>query len=388
MRILMTSHGYPPTLSGVTRVVQKLARALVRKSHAVTVVMSSSDGEPRQVRDAGVDLVRVRSVSNPFWGEGPIPWISQKDLEELAARFQPDALHAHDPAVLGVQLQRLEQGSGTPAVATCYYVPRFAARYVSWDETPVNVVESIVWAYSIWLFNQFDRVVFATEAHRQRFVRQGLEAATTLISNGVDLTRYRPGMLGMEEVEARTALPAQPRILFVSRLARDKEIDVLIRAMGQGPATEGVHLLLVGRGDDRPRLEALRQELGLEGHARFLGFVPEEDLPALYQAADLFAIASKCEVQSLPSLQAAATGLPVVAADAVALPELVEHGINGYLVPPDDPQAMAAAILRIVRHPDRAARMGQASLDIVQPHTESATFDAYENLYRRVLAAA
>jgi glycosyltransferase involved in cell wall biosynthesis len=104
----------------------------------------------------------------------------------------------------------------------------------------------------------------------------------------------------------------------------------------------------------------------------------------LYRAANLFAIASTCEVQSLPTLQAVATGLPVVAAEAMALPELVDDGINGYLVPPGDVQATVEAMLRILGDRALAAQMGEASLAIAQPHEETHTFDLYEAAYQEL----
>ncbi|MGC8872911.1 MAG: glycosyltransferase [Chloroflexia bacterium] len=178
-------------------------------------------------------------------------------------------------------------------------------------------------------------------------------------------------------------LPTPP--LFASRLARDKEIDILIRAMAVICAEREAHLLLVGRGDDRPRLEELTASLGLTRWVHFLGFVPEEDMPALYRAADLFAIASTCEVLSIPTLQALATGLPVVAVDALALPELVHDGINGFLVPPGNPEALARAALRILNDPELAARMGRASLSIAEPHADRHTIELYEELYHRTI---
>jgi glycosyltransferase involved in cell wall biosynthesis len=386
MRILMTSHGYPPIVSGVTLVAQKVARAMVRKGHTVTVITASERPEPYDHDDEGVRLVRVRAAPNPFWEEGRIPYIGQKDLEEIVAQVQPDLLHAHDAAVLGLQLVRLGRNAGLPVVATCYYVPRFVARYLSWGDEPQEVVESIAWLWSIWVFNQFDHVVFATSTHQELFLEQGLRVPTTIISNGVDTARYRPLDNPAEDVVARYGLPRGRRILFVGRLAQDKEIDVLIGAMPHVRAEEEAHLLVVGRGDDRDRLEALTAELDVRPCVHFLGFVPEEDMPALYRAVDLFAIASTCEVQSLPTLQAVATGLPVVAADAVALPELVHDGVNGFLVPPGEPQAMARAVLGILRDPDMATRMGQASLAIARSHAETHTFDLYENLYGQMVA--
>jgi 1,2-diacylglycerol 3-alpha-glucosyltransferase len=332
-------------------------------------------------------LVRVRSAPNPFWEEGPIPFIGQKDLEEIVGQVRPEILHAHDAAVLGLQLLRLSRSANLPLLATCYYVPRFAARYLTWKDEPQEAVESMGWVYSRWLFNQFDRVVFATQAHREVFLQEGLRVPTTIISNGVDTTRYRPPDGQVEGVKEHYGLPPGPYLLFVGRLMRDKEIDILIRAMSPVCAVQQAHLLLVGRGDDRHRLAGLTEELGLQRRVHFLGFVPEEDLPALYRVADLFVIASTCEVQSLPTLQAVATGLPVVAADALALPELVYDGVNGFLVPPKDPEAMAEAILKILGDVALAKKMGQASLSMAHSHAETHTFDLYENLYQQLLTS-
>jgi glycosyltransferase involved in cell wall biosynthesis len=260
-------------------------------------------------------------------------------------------------------------------------VPRFVARYLSWNDEPQEVVENVTLAYSVWLYNQFDHVVFSTATHREYFIHDGLEVPSTVISNGCDTARYHPGNEGVQEVEARYNLPPRPRILFVSRLARDKEIDVLIRGMRRLRGLHPAHLLLVGRGDERGALEDLRDELGLQECVHFLGYVPEEDLPAIYRASNLFSMMSIYEVQSIPTLQALATGLPVVAADAVALPEIVHDGVNGYLVPPRNAEALAAAWASILRSPELAARMGQESLSIVREHAETCTFERYENLY-------
>jgi glycosyltransferase involved in cell wall biosynthesis len=292
-------------------------------------------------------------------------------------------LHTHDAGFLGLQALRLSRKTDLPLLATCYFVPRFVAHYVTWDGEPHEAIESITWAYSEWLFNRFDHVVFATYAHRQAFLAKGLEVPTSIISNGLDIERYSPGP-GNTRVAERYALPPGRRILFVSRIAQDKRIEILIEAMTRVSAELEAHLLIVGRGDDRPRLEEMVAEKGLKDWVHFMGFVPEGDMPALYRLADCFAITSTCEVQSLPTLQAVATGLPVVAADAMALPELVHDGENGYLVPPEDPMATASALLKILQQPALAASMKQAGRRIAQAHDESRTFDQYEQLYYRM----
>jgi 1,2-diacylglycerol 3-alpha-glucosyltransferase len=383
MKILMLSHGYPPVISGVTLVVQKVARAMVKRGHEVTVVTASDRGPAYQDEDQGVKLMRVRSAPNPFWTEGRLPIISYDKLKDIVADVKPDVINTHDGALLSVHLHRLERDRcPVPEILTCHYLPRFVTYYVHAGNVVEKVVEDITWEVTMRMVNGFDHVIFPTQTQQQAFIQEGLEKPSTVISNGLDISHYSPDGRPNKDVEERYALPPGPRILFVGRLAKDKKIDVLIRAMPPIWAAHRGHLLLVGRGDARQQLDDLVESLGLQECVHFLGFVPEEDLPELYRQSDIFAIASDVEVQSIPTLQAAATGLPIVAAKAAALPELVEDNTNGYLVPPDDPRAFASALHKILDHPESAVAFGRASLSIGHRHAEERTFRAYEGLYQ------
>ena len=386
MRILMASHGYPPTISGVTLVVRKIARAMVARGHQVTVVTGSDRITSYEAQDEGVRLIRVQSFSNPFWKEGPIPHISRTDLDRIVAEVNPDVLHLNEAALLALQFVRLSQRADLPLLSTCHYVPHFISQYVG-GHVAGTFVERAVWGYSVWLYNQCDRVVFATLAHRQEFLSHGLDTPTTIISNGIDTHRYSRQNGQDIDVEQFYNLPPRPRLLFVGRLAKDKEIDVTIQAMRYVINEMDAHLLLVGRGDYQGRLESLVQELHLQDNVRFLGFVPEEDLPALYRSVDLFTISSTCEVQSLPTLQALSTGVPVIAANALALPEIVLDKTDGLLVEPGDEQGMAEAIVRVLTNQEMARAMGQAGMDVASAHSDERTFDKYEELYRTLVEA-
>jgi 1,2-diacylglycerol 3-alpha-glucosyltransferase len=385
MRILMISHGYPPTVSGVSIVVQKVARAMVRKGHQVTVVTASEHGQAYAGIDEGVYLERVRARSNPFWSEGPIPIIGAKEADDVITMFRPDIIHAHDGGLLCQQLLRRGEQADIPLVATSHYLPRFLTQYINVGPGLKNYIINIAWDVAIRLLSQFDHVIFPSITQERAFREHGLSVPTTVISNGVDSTRYRPRVGWSEDIELHFDLPPRPRIIFVGRLARDKEIDVLIESMSHIWAAREAHLLLVGRGDDRIRLEDLTERLGMSQCVHFLGFVPEKWMPALYRKSDIFAIASTSEVQSIPTLQAVATGLPIVAVAAGALPELVHNNVNGFLVPPDDPLAMGEASLRILRDRDLAIRMRSASLAISRGHSEAHTFEAYEGVYASIL---
>lgn len=388
MRILMLSHGYPPTLSGVTLVVQKLSRALVRRGHQVLVITASDRGDPYSDEDEGVQLERLRSLNNPFWSNGRIPWASTSRLQKLIDDLRPDLIHSHENAILSFQLLRLPKPAGVPRIASCYFLPRFVTHYLG-GLRPLEIgIEAFAWKWGVSILNRYDYVVFSTPTHRQAFIHHGVDVPSTAISNGLDTGRYYPadGQVEAEEIVNSYRLPPRPRILFVGRLMKDKKIDQLVEAMVPVCAQEEAHLLVVGRGDEHDNIVSLSHELGLEDNVHLLGYVPESDLPGIYRSADLFAIASVAEVQSIPVLQAVATGLPIVAANAGALPELVRPEQNGLLVPPDDPHALGEAILKIVANPAYRSELGRESLSMARGHSNEEMFSTFAELYHVLVA--
>ncbi|HSB65609.1 MAG TPA: glycosyltransferase [Anaerolineales bacterium] len=383
MRILMFSHGYLPTLSGVTLVVQKIARAMVERGHEVVIITASEKHWPYQSADQGVGLQRVWGVPNPFWWEGPMPIMSPHAIQKFVSQFQPDIIHTHENAVMSLTLGHMHWDKRPAIISSCYALPRYVTYYLNFWGLE-KLVEAITWKYYVGVLNRYDHVVFCTRTHERDFCTHGLRPPTTVISNGVNLQRYHPEKQPGENIENHYDLPAGARILSVGRLMKDKKLHLLIRAMREVCNQQEAHLLVVGRGSERPRLKALIRRLNLEPYIHLLGYVPEQDLPALYRACNLFAIPSMVEVQSLPALQAAVTGLPIVAANSAALPELVRHGENGFLVNPLDGHQLGDAILHILSNPSEAARMGQVSLEIGREHDEQLTFRAYDEFYQRM----
>jgi glycosyltransferase involved in cell wall biosynthesis len=132
----------------------------------------------------------------------------------------------------------------------------------------------------------------------------------------------------------------------------------------------------------------LSKVLGIGARSRFPGFVPaEDDLPGLYRLASVFAIASDLETQGVVVLEAMASGLPVVAVRAGAVPDAVQDGVGGYLVGPGDVDAMAARLVTLLRDPSLACRLGRAGRVTAEGHSFSGAVAAYERLYRGLVAS-
>ncbi len=172
--------------------------------------------------------------------------------------------------------------------------------------------------------------------------------------------------------------------MFVGRLDDEKRIGELIRALPLVHRHRDLQLALVGTGQQRADLRRLAEELGVADRVRFLGFVPDADLSSAYAAADLFAIASVAELQSIATLEAMSAGLPVVAADALALPHLVREGENGSLFPPGDIEALARCLEGVLASEQRRAAMGEASRRIAQTHDQQRSLRRFEEIYRAI----
>jgi glycosyltransferase involved in cell wall biosynthesis len=236
------------------------------------------------------------------------------------------------------------------------------------------------WAHLCRAFERLDAVTTPTKTAARLLVASGFSKPVRVISNGVDLERFHPRH--RESVpQAAFNLPQKPRLLYVGRLDPDKHIDDILRALPLMLKGADVHLVIVGRGGEEEYLKTSAARLGMTAHITFAGFVPDEDLPGMYGLADCFLMAGTAELQSIATMEAMASGLPVVAADAMALPELVADGENGYLFPARDHVALADRIARIIGNGELRRQMSQNSLRHIQAHDIEKTVDQFEHTY-------
>jgi glycosyltransferase involved in cell wall biosynthesis len=139
--------------------------------------------------------------------------------------------------------------------------------------------------------------------------------------------------------------------------------------------------VVVGKGTSKITLMKQAKQLGINDKVIFTGYVPDEDIPALYKASRCFIIASIAELLSLSTIQGMASGLPVIAVQVGALVELVSQGENGYLFQEGDIRSIAQYIINIVSDEVLFRNMSKRSLEIVQSHDIRKTLKDFENLY-------
>jgi 1,2-diacylglycerol 3-alpha-glucosyltransferase len=234
-------------------------------------------------------------------------------------------------------------------------------------------------------YDQCDWVVGVTDTAVRTLKNGEVRREARVISNGVDLARFQPRPRN-DNLARRLGIPRKPTVLYTGRLDADKCMDVWVGSIPYVLEQMDAHFIIGGNGTDRARLENNVARLGLASHVSFPGFLASEDYPGVYSLADVFAISSPTELQSIVTLEAAASGLPLVAVNAGALPELVQNGLNGFHFEPGNSRQMAEALVRVLKDPGLQRRMGRESRKIALGHDLWGAMRKYEALYAAVTA--
>lgn len=390
MRIAYICQSYPPMISGGALVVQRQARGMASRGHKVLVISASDKGQAYINGDNSLRLVRMRSFRNPLRVNQKFVMRTQGEISAQLQKFRPHIIHFHDPFNLGLTGLQTAQSLGIPAVFTVHQLPWFVCAYLPGFPGLHRIVVDGFWSYANWLLYQFEKVITPTQTIADEVCAHGCPQPA-VISNGVDLQRFTP--IPSFKGERKTLYrkygldPELDIILHVGRLDKDKNVEAVIQASALAMETINAQLLVIGDGCQRKRLIQLSDDLGVRSRSHFTGFVsPDGDLPGLYRLGAVFTIASEIETQGLVILEALASGLPVVAVKATCIPELVKDCVNGYLTSSGDSQKMADRIVRTLKRPDCAIRMGQEGRTLVErEHAIGKSLEKHQQLYQSVM---
>ena len=382
MRIMIVTDHYPPTIGGVPTVTHGLAHDFADRGHQVWVVAPSQGSRDERRLEHKVRVYRFSSFEWPAYKALRIPFLPFVSIRNLLKRSDPHIIHIHSPVVLGNIAQILAGGLRKPVIVTNHYLPVNISPALSSDPVFSKPFSSISYSYLVNFCNRCEYVTAPTNTALNLLYDHGLRAPARVISNGIDLKKFTPGERS-EQVLQRLNLPLDRQIvLHVNRLYNEKRIDVLLDAAAK--MKSNAHIALAGAGPLEADLREQAERLNLGDRVSFLGFVRDADLLALRRSSDVFVIPSEAELQSLSTMEAVACGLPVVAANSYALPELVHHGENGYLFQPGNSDELASYIDKLLADPALRTKMGQKSLEVIAKHERSKILDQWESLYRRL----
>jgi glycosyltransferase involved in cell wall biosynthesis len=329
---------YWPDVGGIESIARQMAPSLAGLGHRVCVVASHGKAEqPDRTEVDGIPVCRF-----PFWQASVQQDLRRmlhirKEIIALKQSFQPDVIHVNFSGYTAY----FQLTTATPAAPT---LVALYSNLAGSRSGPTSLLHR--------LLRSADWVVAASDdtLNAARRLVPAIGDRSSVIYAGVD---SRPKTPRPPELQP-------PHLLCLGRLAEEKGIDVALRAFAiirrdQPEAS----LTVAGDGPARPKLEQLAASLGIAGAVRFAGFVSDEQKAALFEAASLFLLPSRCaEAFPLVALEAAQWARPVVATRLGGMPEAVLHDRTGLLVDAEDPAALAGAIRKLLANPEQARLMG------------------------------
>ena len=382
MRILYALNAFRPLIDGVTISIERQALGLVARGHAVAIVAPGSSFSDYTEVGPGYRIYRLRAIS-VAGQRRRVSLLPSRAIAAALADFQPDVVVVSAPFLLSRAMRESAHRHGYPVVGITSVMPEWFDYNVGPIRPLGRLFRDGLWRVITAYYNRCDHVVAVTRTALRYLTDHGLRRPASVISNGVPIDRFRPRKR-QDELARRLGIPEKPTVLYTGRLDPEKCMDVWMRAVPRVRRMLDAHFVIGGDGVMRRGLERMAERAGIRHAVTFVGFLPDEDYAEIFSLADVFAITSPVELQSVVILEAAASGLPVVGVRAGALPEFIRQGENGCLVAPGDDSALAEALIELLSRPADRLRMGQAARAAALTHDLDHTIDQYERLYSAI----
>lgn len=372
LRLTLVTETFPPEVNGVARTLSRWVDAFRAHGHVVQVI------RPRQPPE-GRAPERVLGLPLPFYPQLRFGLASPRRLQFLLERFAPDVVHVATEGPLGWAALVAARGMGVP-VASSFHTnyDHYLAHY------GLGVLGPVLFGYLRWFHNRTAVTLAPSEATRRRLEADGVRRVA-IWSRGVDGEAFHPSRRNPALRQSLGLGPDDPLILYVGRLAAEKNLPALLSAFARlrqglpAPRNERARLVVVGDGPLAAALRATRPPA-----VEFVGAQHGADLARWYASADLFAFPSKSETFGNVILEAQASGLAVVGYDCQGVSERVAPGVDGLLAPPDGDLAEALDLL--CTNPHMRRRLGAAARLTAERQDWKPIFDGLEQRYVHLAA--
>lgn len=364
MRVLFWTEMFWPGIGGVEVLASHLLPALASRGHQILVVTDDDHGRLKAHDELRGIRVRRLAMRAALRSLSPSEIAARTaEVEDLLRDFAPQLLHLNCLGPTAFFLRRAVSRRPWPLLFSLHS----ESNLLSSEPTLVaDLLHGATWVSAVC------SSVLETAAEQVPEIR----SRSSIIYNAV-----------VQPEETIRPLPFDPpRILCVGRMWPEKGLDCALEAYARiEPRDSRLRLVLCGDGPERPALEAQARRLGIANRVEFTGWIRPGAVGEMLNSGTMLLMPSRSEALTLSGLEAAMMARPIVAARVGGLCELIEDGVSGLLVEPDDADGFAAAVTSLLEDPERAVRMGQASRQRVQQRfLWPRCVDSYGRLYERL----
>jgi len=361
------------TLGGIERLVTDMCRVLVREGRYDVSICCLLGRRGPFLKDALSLGVPVHECLRRSGGQS---LTFTRDFYRLVRKAKPDIVHSHLHWSLPWQIAAAKSAGVRSIIATQHRVSR-----------PQPIALARQRAYTILTRRFVDQFTAVSEAVRENIAQHGWASVSdiAIIRNGVDLSVFNVDSVEKDAARERIGVGRRDIVGTIGSFRPDKGHKHLVEAARRVlDSGTDCHFVLVGSGSLQSALEEQVNQLGLKANFSFLG--ARRDIPEILAAMDVFALSSVSEGLPIALIEAIASGLPCIATRVGGIPEVLDDGKAGILVPPKDPQALADAVIRVLTEEDLACRLSTAAVEHANDFSIEACVARYEEIYSQLLA--
>ena len=373
MRVAYFTESLFPHVDGVSRTLAQLFNTLLARGIDFRVYSPFVPGPEHPWADR---VRRVPYFNFPLHPDYRVTLPFGHDALKDVEAFRPDLVHVVSPTLMAVKAQKWAVRRDIPVVSS------YHTHFVSYGRFyRMGWLEGFGWWMNRRFYNRCDRVYPPSYSIIRELAEHGI-TNTEIWSRGIDLNRFSPRFRDPELRRLASADDETPLLLFVSRLVKEKDLADLV-AMQRILRERGSRhrLVLVGDGPMRAELEESLPD------AYFAGHQSGETLARWYASGDVFVFPSTTETFANVVLESEASGVPPVVVDRGGPPDLVEHGVTGFIARANDPTDLADHVERLLKDPELRGRMGQAAHTAAQGRDWPTINGALIASYQRVIDA-
>ena len=412
MKIVIATAVYYPMTNGVAVFAFNLASGMARRGHDVMVLCPSQTGKGHVEIQDGVKVVYLKSKKMHLYADQlhPIPpkkkllgkelphvyykngfWISAlpaHQVKKALDKFKPDIIHSQGADPIGLAAKSYAKKHCIPLVTTEHNMPDVFTGPLKLPKPVKKPVNALLATYFVSQQKRSDYVTMPTQLAIDDLIMERekkFAAPVEAVSNGVDLSAFKAGSAN-PKILKKYRLPKE-YMLYVGRIDPEKQLSLVLKAFAEAlKEVPKARFVIVGDGVDKANLERLVKKLKIGGAVTFLGRVLPPDVYDIYRGGLFFATASEIETQGIVLIEAAATGLPLIAVNKGAVAEICKNNENGFLCEPKDVDAMAAGMVKLFNDKDLRRKYSAKSLELAQKHDITNTLTRFEEIYAEVIA--
>jgi len=382
MRIAFFTNCYKPLVNGVVISISSLKEAYERKGHEVYIFAPKVEDYVDQEKN----VFRYRSVNVTGEVKFPLPIPLSFRAKKVIIEFNPDIIHIHHPFLLSSSAIMYAKKLGIPKILTLHTQYEQYAYYIY--PIPERVTQEVIKIIISNLAYKTDCITTPSASMKELIEGYGIKNRIEVIPNAIHLISFREDdELKRTEIKKKFHLKEDDKIiLFVGRVASEKSIDKIIKSLAiiKKRSISKEKLLIVGNGPAMDELKQLTRTLKVEKDVIFAGTVSYEEIQHYYQMAYVFTIASTTETFGIVTIEALASGVPVLAVKAPGAVDILTDELDGLLVD-NDTEKFADSLEKIIRDPELREKLSRGALKTSEKYSIDTISERMLNLYREVI---